>query len=126
MLRFSSLSALLLAALAAPVAAEEDQISQAISAGSLHDGPLDMVAYYTELPGGAFEVVATFAEPDGSAPMRVMMAMADGDALRFGLPGHRGALYGFSRAGNVLTVSVDPVPTKEASATAPLTVPSKL
>ena len=39
----------------ASVQAEEVTISHALAAGSLHEGPLDMVAYWLDGPDGALE-----------------------------------------------------------------------
>ena len=93
---------------ALPAHAEEVTISRALAAGSLHDGPLDMVAYWAEIPDGALEVTATFRNPaTDDEPMRVVMPMQDGDALAFGMPGYEGSLYRFSRAGQEVTISVE-------------------
>ncbi|MCB1354712.1 MAG: hypothetical protein KDK03_18435 [Rhodobacteraceae bacterium] len=106
MFRKPALAALLLAA-ATPALAGEASVSHPAAAASLHDGRLDMVAYYTEADAGAYEVVATFADRTGGQPMRVVMALADGDAVRFSMPGHKDALYGFARDGETLKISVE-------------------
>lgn len=106
----SVLAAVLLTGLALPAAAEEAALNRALAAGSLHEGPLDMVAYYLPNPDGTLEVTATFAPKMGGEPTRIVMALADGDAVRFGVPGHRGFLYGFARAGAHVALSVSPVP----------------
>ena len=103
-----SMAAVLAAAAAAPAQAEEVVISHPLTAGSLHEGPLDMVAYWTEVPGGALEVTATFRDPATSdEPMRIVMPMQDGDALAFGMPGYEGSLYGFARSERDITISVE-------------------
>lgn len=107
MFRKPALAALLLAAAAAPALAGEASVSRPATAASLHDGRLDMVAYYTEAEAGAYEVVATFADRTGGQPMRIVMALTDGDAVRFAMPGHKDALYGFARDGETLKVSVE-------------------
>jgi hypothetical protein len=98
--------------LAVPALGEETVVRRPIEAASLHEGPLDMVAYYVPVAGGALEVTATFvARATQAQPMRIVMALGDGDDLAFAMPGHLHALYRFARAGEALTVSVRPVPT---------------
>jgi hypothetical protein len=88
---------------------------QPIEAASLHEGPLDMVAYYLPHAGGALEVTATFAaheprpHPEPAPPMRIVMALGDGDDVAFAMPGYPGALYRFTRSGEAVTISVRPV-----------------
>jgi hypothetical protein len=91
-----------------PGLAEEATMRRAIEAASLHEGPLDMVAYYVTAPGGELEVTATFAprEAPGAAPMRIVMVLGDGDDVAFAMPGYPRALYRFVRAGGAVTVSV--------------------
>jgi hypothetical protein len=99
-------SALLAAALALPAAADEMAVDRPIQAASLHDGPLDMVAYYLPKAGG-LEVTATFiSRAEGALPMRVVMLLADGDEVAFAMPGHLEALYRFARSGPAVSVSV--------------------
>ncbi|CAH2406587.1 hypothetical protein [Mesorhizobium escarrei] len=102
-----TLSASVLAALflATPTFAEEATIGRPIEAGSLHEGHLDMVVYYIPVEGHLLEVTATFAPKIGGDPQRVVMGLADGDSVAFSMPGHRGPLYAFSRAGDEVTVS---------------------
>ncbi len=69
--------------------ADEVTISHALAAGSLHEGALDMVAYWLEGPNGALELTATFRDrATDDEPMRIVMPMQDGDALSFGMPGY--------------------------------------
>ena len=98
-------AALILPAAAPAASAEEARMTRPIEAGSLHEGPLDMVAYWIPR-GDAYELVATFAPKAGGAPLRVVMALAEGDRTAFALPGHPGALYGFARRGGVVEASV--------------------
>lgn len=108
MLRMSMFSALFLSAIAAPVLAEEVTMTRAIEAGSLHEGRLDMVAYYLPTADGKLEVTATFAAHEAMAgPMRIVMAMRDGDTVAFAMPGYRDAQYSFSRAGAEINIAVD-------------------
>ncbi len=101
-------AALLGATLIAPAQAEEVTISRALAAGSLHEGALDMVAYWTEAPKSALELTATFRDrATDDAPMRIVMPMQDGDSLAFGMPGYRGPLYSFARTGREISMSVE-------------------
>jgi hypothetical protein len=99
----SILAALLLAT---PALSEEATIDRPIEAGSLHDGHLDMAAYYVPVDGDLLEVTATFAPKGGGDPLRVVMGLADRDSVAFSIPGHEDARYAFSRSGEELTVSV--------------------
>jgi hypothetical protein len=108
---FRRISAALVAAMIANQAmAEEMTMRRSIEAASLHEGPLDMVAYYEPAPSGALEVTATFASRVvrvmSAGPMRVLMALGDGDDVAFAIPGYPDALYRFVRAGDAVTVSV--------------------
>ena len=87
--------------------AEEVTISHALAAGSLHEGALDMVAYWLDGPDGALELTATFRDrTTDDEPMRVVMPLQDGDALSFGMPGYPSLLYTFARAQSDVTISV--------------------
>jgi hypothetical protein len=101
------------ALLAGPALAEQMTMDRAIEAASLHEGPLDMVAYYRPVPGGVLEVTATFAPRTvtmmSAAPMRIVMVLADGDDVAFAMPGYPQARYRFARDGEAITVSVRPV-----------------
>lgn len=100
--------ALIGAVIALPAQAEETTLHKAIQAGTLHQGPLTMVAYWVELDGGAYELTATFAAREGEYnPMRVVMALQDGDAVNFAMPGYSTALYSFARTGSVVTIGVE-------------------
>ncbi len=113
----AALAALLGATLTAPAQAEEVTISRALAAGSLHEGALDMVAYWLEVPDGALEVTATFRDRETvDEPMRIVMPMQDGDALSFGMPRYQGALYSFARSGQEVSISVEIIPDRLASA----------
>jgi hypothetical protein len=103
-----SLAAAILAAmlLAAPAAAEEVTLKAAVQAGSLHDGPLDMVLYYVPVAGGLLEVSGTYAAKGSGKARRFVMGMSDGDAVSFAMPGYPQATYRFVRAGAMVTTSV--------------------
>jgi hypothetical protein len=104
-----TLSASLLAALllATPVFAGQTTIGRPIEGGSLHEGHLDMVAYYVPVDGDLLQVTATFAPKIGGDPLRVVMGLADGDSVAFSMPGHQNSLYAFSRSGKEVTVSTE-------------------
>jgi len=104
-----TLSASLLAALflATLVLADEATVGRPIEAGSLHGGRLNMVAYYVPVDGDRLEVTATFAPKGGGDPLRVVMALADGDKVAFSMPGYQDSLYAFSRSGEKVTVSTE-------------------
>ncbi len=111
MIKAIATAAVLGTALIAPAHAEEVTISKPVAAGSLHEGPLDMVAYWLEGPKGALELTATFRDREtDDEPMRIVMPMKDGDALSFGMPGYRGTLYSFARSGREISISVETVP----------------
>ena len=111
------LAALFGATTSAPAQAEEVTISHALAAGSLHEGALDMVAYWLELPDGALELTATFRDRATiDEPMRIVMPMQDGDALAFGMPGYEDSLYRFARAGQEISISVEIIPDRFAAA----------
>ena len=104
-----TLGASLLAALflTTPAFAEDAIVGRAIEAGSLHEGRLDMVAYYVPVDGDLLEVTATFAPKGGGDPLRVVMGLADGDKVAFSMPGYQDSLYAFSRSGEKVTVSTE-------------------
>ncbi len=108
-------AAVAMALVAGPALADSMTMARPIHAASLHDGPLDMVAYYVPVGGGALEVTATFAvhepqpETEPVPPMRIVMALGDGDDVAFAMPGYPQALYRFVRSGQAVTVSVRPV-----------------
>ena len=74
-----------------------------IEAATLHEGPLDMVAYFQPGAEGKLVVTATFAAHGAEGePMRVILALADGDDVAFAMPGFLEAVYRFARAGDVM------------------------
>jgi hypothetical protein len=105
----------------ASVQAEEVTISHALAAGSLHEGPLDMVAYWLDGPDGALELTATFRDrTTDDEPMRVVMPLQDGDALSFGMPGYQALLYSFARADQKIRISVEVMPAMIATTATPV------
>jgi hypothetical protein len=107
-------AAVLAAALiAAPAAAEEVRIAAPIEAGSLHDGPLDMVLYYLPVAEGLLEVTGTYAPKAGGEARRFVLGLSEGDAVSFATPGYPQATYRFSRAGMTVTAAVSVSPRRE-------------
>jgi hypothetical protein len=104
-----TLSASLLTALflATPAFAEEATVGRPIEGGSLHEGRLDMVAYYVPVDGDLLEVTATFAPKGAGDPLRVVMGLADRDSVAFSMPGYPDSRYAFSRSGEEVTVSAE-------------------
>ena len=101
-------AALALAAVATPAGAEEVRLTQPIHARTLNAGNVDMVVYYTEI-GADAEVVATYAaRGEDYNPQRLVMRLAAGDDVRFGLPGQRGTLYRFAHDGEAVIVETLP------------------
>lgn len=106
--RFAAVAAAALAA--APAFAEDFVLRAPLQSASLHEGPVDMNAYYepTEEFGaeaGLLKVTATYATRDAAPETgRLVLVMRDGDGVSFELPGLPGATYSFARAGDVVTV----------------------
>ena len=118
-MRVLALAVLLGTTMVASARAEEVTISHALAAGSLHEGALDMVAYWLDGPDGALELTATFRDREtDDEPMRIVMPLQDGDALSFGMPGYEASLYSFARSGQEITISVEVMPAMIASASA--------
>ena len=104
----------------AQASAEEAVMSHPIQAGSLHEGPLDVVSYWVPLTDGAFEVTGTFLSREtGAAPMRVVMALQDGDRTSFAMPGYMSALYSFERIQDEVKSSVDILPVQSVAQRSP-------
>ena len=80
-----------------------------LAGATLNSGEIVMSVYFTETEDGAFEVVATYLDAAQDQPRRIVMALSDGDTLKFGLPGHAGKLYHFARNGDAVTVFEAPV-----------------
>lgn len=107
-MKYITVSAGVLLALTGSLAfAEEATMLEPVQAASLHEGPLDMVAYYLDLDDGGYELTATFrARTDEAQPMRIVMRLMNGDNVAFGMPGYPGSLYRFARENDVITASV--------------------
>lgn len=89
--------------------AETISLSAPLAGSSLRSGGIHMSTYFIPVAQDALEVVVTYAD-DATPyqPKRIVMALRDGDQARFGLPGHPGTLYTFSRDGGVVTISDRP------------------
>ncbi len=103
-----ALSAALITTAIAPTPASAGSVTlNAPMAGvTLQSRDVDMSLYFVETAGGRFEVVATYVgDTTPNDPGRFVMSLADGDSTSFGLPGHPGVQYGFSRTDSSVTVS---------------------
>jgi len=69
--------------------------------------PKKRAVSYIPVDGDLLEVTATFAPKGGGDPLRVVMDLADRDAVAFSMPGYQDSLYAFSRSGEEVTVSVE-------------------
>jgi hypothetical protein len=98
-------------ALAAPLSAAADtiELSAPLMSASLHEGDVDMNVFYISRGGDGFDVIATYAPVEASADAaRLIMKLADGDAVRFALPGHEDTTYSFRRAGATVAIRAEP------------------
>lgn len=96
---------------AAQASAEEAVMSHPIQAGSLHEGPLDVVSYWVPLANGDLEVTGTFLSREtGAEPMRVVMALRGGERRSFAMPGYKSAIYSYERVQDRVTSSVEILP----------------
>lgn len=87
--------------------AQSISLNAPMQAASLHSGNLAMVVYYMEMEDH-YQVVATYVSQDApQEPARIKMALSDNDATRFGMPGHPGIIYAFSRSGETVNVSAE-------------------
>lgn len=96
----------ILAASAQTVFAETITLNTPMEAASLHTGGIDMVVYYLD-NDEHFEVVASYLDDTSAQPTRFQMALSNGDAVNFGLPGQTDVSYGFARNGDAVTVDAD-------------------
>ncbi len=107
MIRRLAVAALI--ALATPSLAEEMTMTEAAAAASLHEGPLDVLAYREPGADGAVEVTASFAPRVvtmmSAAPTQRLLALRDGEDQRVSVPGYPQVLYRFLRHGPAVTIS---------------------
>jgi hypothetical protein len=97
-----------LSLVAGTAAADQIELTREMQAASLHEGAVDMVVYYLD-DGEQIDVFATYAPSrEPFEPARIRMSMADGDSVRFGVPGERQVIYSFARSGATLSVAADP------------------
>lgn len=98
---------MLVISLATVAMADSATMAKPIQAGSLHEGPLDMVAYWVPMDDDGYEVTATFiGRIEGDQPQRIVMKLVDGDDVSFAMPGYRTAQYRFERDGEAVNASV--------------------
>ena len=94
---------------AAPVLAGEILLEKPMAGATLHQAGIDMSVYWTEQDKG-YEVVATFVpELSDVPPARMVMLLADGDDVTFGLPGTLSHSYTFARTDQGVSVRSDKV-----------------
>lgn len=91
--------------------AGEVAVSAPMQGATLQENGLDMSIYFTEVDADGYEVVATYVASDAPAnPNRIKMRLADGDNVRFSVPGHLDTLYSFERNQTTVSVKAEPVP----------------
>lgn len=109
------IAAAALALTAAPALANEIVLEEAMAGATLHQSGVDMSVYWTEAEAG-YEVVATFLpQMADAAPARLIMTLAEGDDVSFGLPGTLTHTYTFARTEAGVTVAAEPVGLQYAS-----------
>jgi hypothetical protein len=101
---------------ALPAVAGEARTATPIEATSLAIGGVQMVAYFVPSAGDLYDVTATWIGTDGAAPQRLVLRLADGDRVSFGLPGHEGTAFTFAREIDAVTISAEPAATEFRSA----------
>ncbi len=100
-------TATILAVTTTAAAAETISLKVPMQAASLHEGGVDMVVYFLEHVDH-FVVVATYSDSKVSYdPVRMKMALTDGDAVNFALPGLPQLAYGFSRTDDQVQVTAE-------------------
>jgi len=99
---------------AGAASAEQIELTSPMQGASLHEGGIDMVVYYLD-QDDHFEVVATYApNREPYEPSRFRLALADGDSMRFALPGEAQVMYGFVRTGDMVSVTAEPADVTQA------------
>jgi len=110
------LSSIASLALASTALANDIALTAPLEASSLHAGRLDMVAYRTDLPDGAYEVTAVFrARNDWDQPQRVMMRLEDRDEVHFSMPSDPQTLYTFAASFGAVTISAKELPAEHVA-----------
>lgn len=91
--------------------AGEVAVSAPMQGATLQENGVDMSVYFTKVDADGYEVVATYVASDAPAnPNRIKMRLADGDSVRFSLPGHMDTIYSFDRNQTKVSVKAEPVP----------------
>lgn len=108
------LAATLLTFAAIAAQAEESRVYYPFMAGSLHEGPFDVVYYVDpteELevnPKAPYELYATFLEREaGDGAIRERYVLSDGETAELTLPGHPDVIYRFRREAHRVHASVE-------------------
>ncbi|MCD2185411.1 hypothetical protein [Rhizobium sp. GN54] len=108
----ASLSAFLVAGMVATtdVHAQDVTLAAPFLGATSHANDVALSVYYLPADAGALEVVVTYVgDAEANQPRRTVMRLADGDRVRFGLPGHPGTLYEFTRNGATVKLSAETV-----------------
>lgn len=105
---FRTAAVLALALVPALAGAGDIRLARPLDGASLHTGTVAMSVYYTRAEGDAVELVATWLAAGAERPHRLRMALTDGDAVSFSLPGHMETAWAFARSGDTVTVSAAP------------------
>lgn len=117
MTRFAPAAALIAALLPAAAMADTIRLEAPLAGATLHDAGIDMSAYYTPRADGTFETVAAYVTASDPADVQhLYMALADGDAVTFALPGEPGTHFGFVREGDTVQIHSEPAPRTVADA----------
>ncbi len=110
MFRFAMIAATALGLAHTPAAADETLLTAPGQTATLTGGAVEMMATYRPTDWDTFEVTAIFAASGWTnEPMRVRMAMQDGDRVAFSIPGYPDQLFRFSRGGAALAASVEEI-----------------
>lgn len=102
----AALSATVLAVMPGAASADQFILSAPLAGATMHSNDVALSVYFSPTETSALEIVVTYvgdAEPN--LPRRIVMALSDGERVRFGLPEHPGTLYEFARTGNTITVA---------------------
>ncbi|MEV8467670.1 hypothetical protein AB0T83_12865 [Fluviibacterium sp. DFM31] len=89
---------------ALPAAAESIRLEKAAQAASIHQGGVDLVAYYIDM-NAHLDVVATFVDgTDDDLPARLRLGLRDGDVVTFTVPNRPDVAFRITRTGALVEV----------------------
>jgi len=95
---------------------DADIIVTATGLDLLPFGGIDMSVYTQATDGSALELTAIYTPRISAyAPAHLRMALNEGDAVSFGLPGAPGVTYSFARSAQGVTVRADETAVQLAS-----------